>query len=326
MPAYNAHLVVPTNRPERIKSWLDDWVGCGNCWEAVHVVYDMEAVKPELYPPKKIFDTQIFCYSWADMPTENSPFSRRDSAVRSFGFYQAYRAGAEYIMTVDDDCRPLGAPFSFMYSHLTNFSGTPKWESTIPGKHVRGMPFKSRGKLSCDVSMGLWEEVADLSSPVQLTRILDGCPLDLLLPKGTRVMPSRQFAPMCGMNLAFTRQATPLMFWAPMGEGQPYSRFDDIWGGLVAQRVMDHLGWSWTVGDPHVRHTRASDAIRNLVKEAPGIEANESYWKVIEGMELKSKDPLAAMREAGRFLAESEWSDDYMRKWGVSLARWCDLF
>jgi reversibly glycosylated polypeptide/UDP-arabinopyranose mutase len=326
MPAYNAHLVVPTNRPENLKGFLEHWVGCGNCWEAIHVVFDMEAVKPELFPPKKIFDTQIFCYSWADMQPGH-PFSKRDSAVRSFGFYQAYRAGAEYIVTVDDDCMlDSGVPFTFMYHHLTNLNGTPKWASTVPGEHVRGLPFKNKGLMKCDVSMGLWTDVPDLSAPVQLTRSMECRPIEIKLPKGARVMPSHQFAPMCGMNLAFTRRATPLMYFAPMGAGQPYARFDDIWCGLVAQRVMAHLGWSWVVGEPFVRHSRASDPIANLVKEAPGIKANEEYWKVIEGIELKSNDPLLAVREAGQFLSESGWSDDYMKKWGRSLTRWCDLF
>jgi len=322
--AYNAHLVVPTNRPENIKRFLDAWVGCGNCWSGIHVVYDMEGLKPELFPPKKIFDTPIHCYSWADIPPAG-PFSRKDSAVRSFGYLQAYNAGAEYVVTLDDDCMPLTAPFTFMYQHLTNLCGTPRWESSIPGEHVRGVPYVNKGLMKCDVSMGLWTEVADLSSPVQLARRLEKRTLELPLPKGTRVMPSHQFAPMCGMNLAFTRRAVPLMLCAPMGAGQPYARFDDIWCGLLAQRVMAHLGWSWTVGEPHVKHERASDAIKNLVKEAPGIEANERYWEVIADLNFfKAETPLDALREAGKQLVDQK--DEYLKHWGRSLARWCDLF
>jgi len=41
-----------------------------------------------------------------------------------------------------------------------------------------------------------------------------------------------------------------------MGEGQPYRRFDDIWFGVIAKRICDHLGWSIAVGDPHVHHGR----------------------------------------------------------------------
>lgn len=322
---YNAHLVVPTNRPEAIKSFLDHWVAPGNCWEAVHIVYDMEGIKPELFPPKMIFNTSIFCYSWADMPYPIRVFSRKDSAVRSFGYYQAYRAGAEHVFTLDDDCYPIGIPFSFMYNHLTNLSGTPKWASSIPGEHVRGLPFRNRGLMPCAVSVGLWTEVADLSAPVQLTRRLKNADMSLPLPAGTRVMPSHQFAPMCGMNMAFTRDAVPLMFCAPMGDEQPYARFDDIWGGLLAQKVMAHLGWSWTCGEPHVRHSRASDAIKNLVREAPGIEANERYWEVIDRLTFKIRDPLGAMREAGHQLQHSD-NDAYLQGWGKSIGRWCDLF
>ena len=45
------------------------------------------------------------------------------------------------------------------------------------------------------------------------------------------------------MSLAFRIEALPLMYLPLMGEGQPYDRFDNIWGGVIAKRVCDHLGW-----------------------------------------------------------------------------------
>ena len=91
MSSNNTHLVVPTNRPERIKNFLDHWVGLGNCWKAIHVVFDMEAVPPEFVTPKEVYGTPIFCYSWADTSSSNL-FSSGDSGIRAYGFYQIGRA------------------------------------------------------------------------------------------------------------------------------------------------------------------------------------------------------------------------------------------
>jgi reversibly glycosylated polypeptide/UDP-arabinopyranose mutase len=116
-----------------------------------------------------------------------------------------------------------------------------------------------------------------------------------------------------------------LFYFPLMGEGQPYRRFDDIWAGVIAKKVMDHLGWPMSVGEPAVFHVRASDPVQNRIKEMPGITRNETFWQEIDGIELTAGDPAGCMRELGEQLGRSG-SDDYMRRLGMALQVWASLF
>lgn len=333
MPSsYNVHLVVPSNRPGMLRAFLDAWLAEPDVWRKVHVVYDAPFADP--MPAFAGFDsrgTEVECYAWDKIDDLTQPareiFSRRDSAIRCFGFLKAYRDQAEYVITLDDDCLPPEGQtvFQFVYSHLTAFHGTRRWVSTVPGHHVRGLPYKNLGMVPVDLNVGLWTKVADLAAPEQVVRAARGESLDLPLPPGRRVMAAGQYAPLSGMNLAFTRRAMPFMYFPPMGEGQPYSRFDDIWCGIVAQKVMAHLGWNWTCGEPFVRHERASDPLVNLAKEAPGILANEKYWEVVHRVKLTADTAVSAVREIAEGLTQAEGPGSYLTAWGRGLLGWCRL-
>ena len=42
--------------------------------------------------------------------------------------------------------------------------------------------------------------------------------------------------PMCGMNLAFSRELIgPAMYFGLMGDGQPLGRYDDMWAGWCSK-------------------------------------------------------------------------------------------
>jgi reversibly glycosylated polypeptide/UDP-arabinopyranose mutase len=186
---------------------------------------------------------------------------------------------------------------------------------------VRGLPYRHTSSLAnVYVSMGLWRGSPDLDAIATLT----DQPTDALAGARTRVMPSYQYFPLSGMNLAFRRDVACLMYFAPMGAGQPFSRFDDIWCGLVVQRVFRHLGYSIVCGRPWINHRRASDPFVNLVKEAPGIGANENLWQTIDAIPLSGNSPKDCMQEVAAELAAQ--SDEYLADWGRRIASWCDLF
>jgi hypothetical protein len=131
---------------------------------------------------------------------------------------------------------------------------------------------------------------------------------------------------MSGMNLAVRREAACLMYFPPMGKDSPYGRFDDIWCGLIVQRICRHLRRSIVCGRPLVDHRRASDPLANLVKEAPGIDANERMWERIDAVELSGHTPAACMRDLGAGLLASANGDGYVERWGRAIHAWCDLF
>jgi hypothetical protein len=107
-----------------------------------------------------------------------------------------------------------------------------------------------------------------------------------------------------------------------MGAGQPFARFDDIWCGIIAKRVMDHLRWPMSVGEPKVEHRRASDPFKNLVKEAPGIAANETFWEAVPTA-FASDTAAGCMREVA--VAFLKLDDPYMKRLGEALVVWLSL-
>ncbi len=197
----------------------------------------------------------------------------------------------------------------------------------MPGLRVRGLPYRNvGGPLAVDVSVGLWVGVPDLDAVQSLAHPSIEAAGDVVSGVRTRVMPAEQYFPMSGMNLAVRREAACLMYYPPMGADSPYGRFDDIWCGLVVQRICRHLRRSIVCGRPLVEHRRASDPFANLIKEASGIDANERMWEAINAVELRSGTTIACMRELGAGLVAQAGDDAYVERWGRAILAWCELF
>jgi Reversibly glycosylated polypeptide len=312
-------LVVPTNRPENLREFLDAWAPWP--WDRILVIEDGPEVTIEAPRPT------VEVYSWreidAELP-EPSIISRGDSSIRAFGFWKAWQLGAEAIFTLDDDCYPFTD--DLVGGHLRNLHETPAWESTVPGLRVRGIPYRNfGGPLPVDVSVGLWVGYPDLDA-VQSLANGSNVAGSLLSEVQSRVMPSEQYFPMSGMNLAVRRDAACLMYYPPMGHDSPYGRFDDIWCGLIVQRICRHLRRSIVCGRPVVDHQRASDPFVNLIKEAPGIDANERMWEKVDAVELHGATPLDCMRNLGLGLRAGANGDGYVERWGRAILAWCELF
>jgi reversibly glycosylated polypeptide/UDP-arabinopyranose mutase len=315
-------LVVPTNSAERLAHFLEAWTPWP--WDRIVVVQDAPTV--DLHIPerlKTVARDRLEAFSWAEidaMLPEPSIISRQDSAIRSFGYWRAWATGAEVIFTLDDDCFPTEE--DLVAVHRDNLYRTPAWQSSVPGLRVRGLPYRNARVLrDVHVSMGLWRGSPDLDAVMTLAGGQPEAPLAGVL---TRVMSPGQYFPLCGMNLAFRREVACLMYSPPMGRGQPFARFDDIWCGLVVQRICRHLHFSITCGRPLVDHRRASDPFANLTKEAPGITVNEHLWEAIDAVELSGDEPVTCMQEIGAALAQS--GDEYLAGWGRAIAEWCGLF
>ncbi len=315
-------LVVPTNSADRLAEFLGAWAPWP--WDRIIVVQD--APGADVHVPhtlETVAAERLEVFSWAEIDTmlsDPSIISRQDSAIRSFGFWHAWATGAEIIFTLDDDCFPTEDDFVAL--HRDNLYRTPAWQSSVPGMRVRGLPYDNAGILrDVHVSMGLWRGCPDIDSVMTLA---GGQSAVSVTETGTRVMPAAQYFPLSGMNLAFTREVACLMYFPPMGLGQPYRRFDDIWCGLVVQRICRHLGYPIVCGRPMVDHRRASNPFVNLVKEAPGIVTNEHIWETIDAVELSEDHPRSCMEEMGAALRASD--NEYTARWGHAISSWCALF
>jgi reversibly glycosylated polypeptide / UDP-arabinopyranose mutase len=317
-------LVIPTNRPEHLREFLEAWRPWP--WTRTIVVEDGPEITCDR-PPGAGDEFEV--HSWAEIDAaipEPEIISRRDSAIRAFGFWVAWRRGAEVVFTLDDDCLPAEGS-DLVAEHLANLEATPAWQSTVPGLRVRGLPYRNLGTLNPApaLSVGLWTGIPDLDAINALAKGT-GSGAELVDAATTRVMAPQQLFPMSGMNLALRGELACLMYYPPMGEGSPYRRFDDIWCGLVVQRVCRHLGLPIVCGRPFVEHRRASNPFANLEKEAAGVTANERAWELVDSIELSASEPLAAMRELGRGMREAAAGDAYFQRWGAGIQSWCELF
>lgn len=311
-------VVVPTIRETSILKFLDAWAG-ELSGVPVIVVEDNPAKSFPLDRPGVVH------YAWDDIERDLAGrawiIPRRTDCVRSFGFWKAWQSGARAILTLDDDCYPHGPGFLATHRrHLTEPVHCPRWVSSGTGAKPRGMPYETRADTrACALSHGLWTSVPDLDA---ITRLAAGgappefAPVDQVVPPG-------MYFPMCGMNLAFTAELAPAMYFLLMGRDWPYDRFGDIWCGLFAKKICDHLGLAVRSGSPHVDHRSASDVWQNLEKELPGYEVNETLWLAVDEIVLTQTTVAACYRElAGRFpLAGGYW--DRLRE---AMRIWASLF
>ena len=316
-------LVIPSNRGDCLQDFFAAWGDRGG-WDQVVVVED-NAERTFRVPAGALH------FSWReidDLLGEDAwIFSRRDSAILCFGLLVAWHLGAEHVLTLSDDCFPGSrqklAP-TFFDAHLDALAGHSRWVSSVPGLRVRGIPYQNTGTLPNVVAnVGLWEGHPDLDAISTFQTIAERAYPRYGLPCSNWIVPHGQYVPVCEMNLFISRQGLPLFYFPKQGEGSPYHRFDDIWAGVLAKRLCDHLGWRLSVGVPFVHHQRASDPFTNLVKEAPGIKLNETFWETVEGVRLSTESWGWSIKQMGHGLQES--GDSYLAQLGKALHVWHHL-
>jgi reversibly glycosylated polypeptide / UDP-arabinopyranose mutase len=316
-------LVVPTNRPATIVPFLKAWATAG--FDDIIVVVD----GPEELPGTEVADS-VLTWDWLERKygDDHRIFSRKSGGIRVAGFLEAFEIGADIIVCLDDDCLPLTTAEEYLVKLLKNFTGTtiPQWVTSCHGLSVRGLPYTDRGKLlnSIMVSHGLWANVPDIDAPRSLCEpeLTAGgyIPPDTVWP----VHPD-QYIPFSGMNFAFRAEMIYAMYFPPQGEGYPYHRFDDIWGGLFLQKVLQYTAGTLVVGPPHVNHVRASNPLVNIANEGPGIRDHEEFWQLLDTL----YPPGNIDSVSGIVLDFAEqmrrMEHPYLRKWGEMLPIWCRL-
>jgi reversibly glycosylated polypeptide / UDP-arabinopyranose mutase len=319
----NTWLVIPSCRMDNLRQFFDAWQGKGG-WDKVVVIEDAPQ-KSDLLWLKSYMH-----YSHAEIKEvlgeDSWIISRRDSAIRCFGFLLAWWGGAERVLTLDDDVRPIDGTHDFVMDHRESMCH-PQWVSSIFGLRVRGIPYKSLGALSDVVAnVGVWEGHPDFDAICQLGLIANksnpGC---RYMPDANWIVPHGQFFPLCGMNYLIERKALPLAYFPLMGDGQPFARFDDIWHGIIFKHCCDALGWHVSVGKPFVRHDKASDPFVNLRKEAPGIGVNEQFWERIAAIDLREyESAVECMLVIGEIM--QEWDGEYWIRLGEAMETWANTF
>jgi len=319
-------VVVPTIRESCIRDFL-------HAWE--HELANAHVIVLE-DNPEKTFDlgarAGIDHLCWTDIDEELGDqawiIPRRTDCVRSFGYYRAWRERPDMIVTLDDDCFPVargGEGFLERHWRRLEEGGTHEaWQESGVGVRTRGYPyFHSRRRWRCALNHGMWQRVPDYDAPTQL--------LEQRAPHAFRfdnqtIAPGRYF-PMCGMNLAFRPEIVPALYFLLMGRDFEFDRFGDIWAGVFAKKICDHMGWAVNSGDPAVDHRRASNVWANLRKEAPGLELNETLWSAVDAVRLTETTVAGCYRQLADALPRSGLSAAaYLRKLADAMRIWTDLF
>jgi reversibly glycosylated polypeptide / UDP-arabinopyranose mutase len=318
-------IVVPTIREAEIQKFLKLWAGHFQGHQVI-VVEDN---------PERSFDLPggVRHVSWKEIEADLGPdawiIPRRSDAVRNYGFILAAREKPDLIVTLDDDCYPCDTPGTpaqnFVEAHWRMLDMPGSDLPVLDTMFAAVLPVRPRGypKVGRDVrtvvNHGLWNNVPDLDGETQLRN--EG--LRVTFPHHSVQVPPGVLFPMCGMNLAFRPEALPLAYYLPMGQGQPYHRFADIWCGWILKKVCDHLGWAVRSGAPFVFHSRASNAARNADLESHGLPMNDRLWRLVHETELGGDDVRASLEFLyGRITAEL--GGTYWEQCARAARTWCD--
>lgn len=320
------YIVIPTARNlDFLRFWKNEFA-------AYNLIIVEDKPHKETHWPGAPFSL-VHHYSWEDIQKDFGSqewiFSRHNAGIRSYGFWKAYTMGADIIITLDDDCFP--AENRFVEKHINNLlSKAPdSWFSTFPHPDymfTRGYPYTIRGKHRVVMSHGLWSNKMDMDAITQL-RI---GPVNVRpYPLMRQFVPFGYFFPMSSMNLAFTRDIVPLMYFPLMGESPEgkrwgYDRYDDIWAGVFVKRTLDHLGLAVVNGSPFVEHRKASDPNKNRLKERSGMKTNEWLWERVRGVALHGQDPVSCYKELIKNMELP--SDEYFTKLRLAMRSWIALF
>lgn len=268
-------LVIPTIRPDDMKSFCDAWQDQFEKYNVLLiVVHDGESPRVEVSNRTMHQELEIDEILGED---DIDLISNFNSSVRNLGFMVAKQMGCDVIVTLDDDVRPKGDTIGDHLKAL-EMKVPVSWMSTTIIKdnsdYMRGFPYQVREEAPVMLSHGVWDTVPDRDA---LSQLVSGARKPVEFYRG--VVPKGALFPFCGMNVAFKIEALPYVYYAGVGQFPGAERFDDIWGGIEMKKDFDKLGWGVVTGMAEVHHERASDPFKNLSREYIGVKENEDFWR-----------------------------------------------
>lgn len=308
---------IATIRPDLAQQWLDAW---RDVFETNKVdVYIMEDANQKSLKSHK----NVHVFDHTDARELENPWiiPRQTGACRSFVLYQAYQAGYDYYLSLDDDCYPSEDIFS-AYESTFSPQLAPHYNyvdcaATFGYKHhVRGYPYGIRRQRNVAVQYGVWLKYADYDA---LTTIEYPAEEEDTITENVVTVPKYSAFTGCTMNTAITNKYLPVMYQLLMGKEIGYDRVEDIWSGLIMKKIADHFGDLVLLnGRARVVHKRASNPFANLGKELPALAKNEMLWEKLLEIKLDGDTPLRCYRQ----IAESCILPEQSR----AMLAWANLF
>lgn len=291
-------LVIPTHEDFRFIEWL-------NLWQPLLDKYDVELFVVEDSDTKSNFGVKNHYYR-KDFP-DFVPSGT--GSCRSYGFLKAYQSDCDWIVTLDHDCYPVEDIFQ---AYIEGFEQEQSLSNYFDvgnsfglGEYMRGYPFKQRRVTKPLIQYGGWDNVPDMDA---ITQLKHGDVQGYKFDRKIQALPQGIGFTGCIMNTAMKREVVPLLYQLIMGTDRVgYDRWDDIWSGLFAKKICDHLEVPIIVnGFATIKHSRASNPHENLKKETGGYELNENMWEKINSIQLGGNDILTCYQSLTNQL-NPEW-------------------
>ena len=226
---------------------------------------------------------------------------------RSIAILEALRWGAELIVTIDDDNIPLSTDYFAQFKRAIEnpFSGVgavggvgtwfdpgklqfptdgidPVCQRGFPPGRVSWSEYRGVAGVRVGVAQGMILGDPDTSAIDRISRHPDVHQVSELLRAGLVTNPNEQWAPLNSQNLAFTRELAPCFLLPPQ-----WKRQDDIWAGLIAQRVMRERDLHVYYGQPFVYQQRNThNLVSDLENEMLGMKHTAEFATFLERTRL----------------------------------------
>ncbi|ONK72560.1 uncharacterized protein A4U43_C04F20690 [Asparagus officinalis] len=271
-------------------------------WRAFFSKFHLIVIKdPDMKEELKIpqgFDHKIYTKSDMEKIIGTTSINFSGHSCRYFGYLVSSK---KYIISIDDNCFPAHDPNNnitdAVAQHLTNLQtpATPFFFNTLYDPYtkgadfVRGYPFSLRVGVDCALSCGLWLNIADYDAPTQIvkprernTRYVDA----------VLTVPLQTMMPASGINLGFNRELIgPALIpgFRLAGEGKVrWETMEDIWCGMCAKIVCDHLKLGVKSGLPYVHRgiEGGDNAMESLKKEWEGVKLMEEIVPFFQSVRL----------------------------------------
>ena len=264
-------------------------------------------------------------YSWVDIDRDLGKhywiIPRNTSSIISYGCYKS-SLDSDIIIILDENSRPGKEGVIQKHVQLMNDDHLENaWTKVLDNIKPKGVPFhNSSRKVPLYMNHGMWTENAVLDAATELS--LNQNSPEILC--NSTLIPRGHYFSMSSINLAIRSEIAPLMYFLLMGDDYPFEGFGDIWAGVIAKKVMDHLNMGCRSGEPFVQNFKEIDIWKSLRSESNSLPVNESLWEKVDSCILTSKTPATCYAEIAKMI--SGWGHPYFQKLGHAMSLWSGLF
>lgn len=269
-------------------------------WRPIFSRFHLIIVKePDLEADLRIphgFDHQVYTKFDIERVVGASPIDFSGHSCRYFGYLMSSK---KYIISIDDDCLPArdaaGNPIDAVAQHINNLEtpATPFYFNTLydpfreGADFVRGYPFSLREGVGCVLSSGLWLNIADYDAPTRAVRPNER---NSRYVDAVMTVPLQSMVPLSGINIGFNREilGPALVPALPLkGEGKHrWEKMEDIWCGMCAKTVSDHLLFGVKTGLPYVWRNGSGNAWESMRREWGGVKLMEEIVPFFQSVKL----------------------------------------